>query len=405
MQDISDRKRSEAQREELLRSEHEARVLAETANRIKEDFLAVVSHELRTPLAPMMLWLKALRAGGAGDALRARAIEALDTCLKVQVAMIDDLVDVARGRHGKLRIERLPMDLQTSVGAAIEALAPSSAAKHVSLALEVDSAPAWVLGDATRLQQVTANLLSNAIKFTPEGGHVAVSIRSLGNSVELRVRDDGTGIAADKLERVFEPFRQYDRSPARRHGGLGLGLSIVEQLVAQHEGRVVAESAGLGRGACFTVTLPRHADGTRVVEGPDLDRPLSGVRILVVENEDNAREALAVTLRMEGADVTVAASAVEGRSALAHARPDVVVSDIAMPGEDGYAFIETLRSHESHNTALGRLPAVALTAHATATDRDRALAAGFDDHIAKTVAMERLVSTIHSLARKRDIGA
>ncbi|HEX4406543.1 MAG TPA: HAMP domain-containing sensor histidine kinase [Polyangia bacterium] len=263
MHDISDHKRNDAQREEDLRREREARVLAETANRIKEDFLAIVSHELRTPLAPMMMWVQALRAGGAGDALRARAVEAIDTCLKVQVAMIDDLVDVARGQHGQLRIARRPMDLQKSVGAAIEALAPSGAAKHVAIALEVDAEPAWVSGDATRLQQVVANLLSNAIKFTPEGGHVVVSVRSVGASVHLRVRDDGEGIPVGRLEHIFEPFRRYDSAQTRGHGGLGLGLSIVEQLIAQHDGKVVAESAGRGRGTCFVVTLPRLADGTR----------------------------------------------------------------------------------------------------------------------------------------------
>ncbi|MDB4980043.1 MAG: uncharacterized protein JWM82_795 [Myxococcales bacterium] len=255
--DISERKREQARREELLRREQEARLLAEGANRFKEEFLAIVSHELRAPLAPMMLWLKALRAGGAGDALRARALDALDTCLKVQASMIDDLVDVARGRHGKLRIEREPMNLQDIVGAAIEALAPSGAEKHIQIALDVQAEPAWVSGDATRLQQVVGNLLSNAIKFTREGGHVNVSLRADGQEVVLRVLDDGDGIPGDVLPTVFEPFRQFDGRPGGRHGGLGLGLSIVKQLVTQHEGRVVAESAGRGRGAAFTVTLPR----------------------------------------------------------------------------------------------------------------------------------------------------
>jgi len=255
--DISERKRDDERREEILRREREARSLAESVNRLKEDFLAIVSHELRTPLAPMLMWVKALRAGGMSDTLRARAIEAIDTCLNVQVAMIDDLVDVARGQHGKLRIERRPMDLQPIAGAAIEALAPSAAAKLVTVDLAVDAAPAWVAGDSTRLQQIVGNLLSNAIKFTREGGHIELSLRTRETKVVLTVRDDGQGIDRDMLDSVFEPFRQHDDPTVRRHGGLGLGLTIVRQLVTQHEGQVTAESAGKGRGATFTVTLPR----------------------------------------------------------------------------------------------------------------------------------------------------
>jgi PAS domain S-box-containing protein len=255
--DISERKRDDERREEILRREREARSLAESVNRLKEDFLAIVSHELHTPLAPMMMWVKALRTGGMSDALRTRAIEAIDTCLNVQVAMIDDLVDVARGQHGKLRIERRPMDLQPIVGAAIEALAPSAAAKQVTVDHEVDPLPVWVAGDPTRLQQVVGNLLSNAIKFTREGGHIELSLRTRGTKVVLTVRDDGQGIDGDMLDGIFEPFRQHDDPTVRRHGGLGLGLTIVRQLVTQHEGQVTAESAGKGRGATFTVTLPR----------------------------------------------------------------------------------------------------------------------------------------------------
>jgi PAS domain S-box-containing protein len=254
--DISARKDDEARRDDLLRREQEARALAESVSKLKEDFLTIVSHELRTPLAPMMMWIKALRTGGMSDSLRARAIDALDTCLAIQVAMIDDLVDVARGRHGKLRIARRPIDLQSVVGAAIEALAPSAAAKNIAVALEVDPTPTWVAGDPTRLQQVVGNLLSNAIKFTDESGHVALSLRTRGDTVVLTVRDDGQGIEPALLGSIFEPFRQHEDGTVRRHGGLGLGLTIVQQLVAQHEGDVAAQSDGKGRGALFTVTLP-----------------------------------------------------------------------------------------------------------------------------------------------------
>jgi PAS domain S-box-containing protein len=260
LQDISARKSDEQRREEVIAREHEARLLAEKANRIKEEFLDVVSHELRTPLAPMTMWVRALRAGGAGDGLRARAIESIEACLELQASLIDDLVDAARGRRGTLRVARRPMDLQEVVGAAVEAIAPSCAAKHVALELAFEAQPAQVSGDPTRLQQVVTNLLSNAIKFTPEGGHISVSVQTRAADVVLQVRDDGEGIEATRLDGIFEPFRNSHDEVPSRHGGLGLGLSIVYQLVAQHDGHVDAQSRGRGLGACFTVTLPRISD-------------------------------------------------------------------------------------------------------------------------------------------------
>ena len=260
--DVSERqrakppKRAEPPKIDPLRLERQARRVAESSNHIKDQFLAIISHELRTPLAPMVMWVNALRTGSLSDPLRARALEAIDTCLKVQVAMIDDLIDVARGRTGKLRIERRPMDLQAVVGAAIEALAPSAAAKHIEITLEADPAPTRVSGDPIRLQQVVTNLLSNAIKFTPEAGHVAVSLQTRDAHVVLRVRDDGEGIDNARLDGIFESFGQHDDMTARRHGGLGLGLAIARQLVAQHDGEVLAASDGPGRGSCFTVILP-----------------------------------------------------------------------------------------------------------------------------------------------------
>ncbi len=406
--DVSQRKRDEQRQVALLEREREARALAESANRIKQEFLAIVSHELRTPLAPMMLWVKALRAGGMSDSLRARAIEALDTCLTVQAAMIDDLVDVARGQHGKLRIERRAMDLHSVVGAAIEALAPSAAAKQIEVTLEVDPTPALVSGDPTRLQQVVSNLLSNAIKFTPEAGHLALTVRTRGDVVVLTVRDDGAGIPPSLLERVFDPFRQHDDRSPKRHGGLGLGLTIVRQLVEQHDGRVVATSAGVGRGACFTVTLPAlnavnhpagHASAWTLAESAATTRPLERLRILVVEDDAATREALAATLGAFGADVTTAASAADGRAVLRRTRADVIVSDIGLPAEDGCTFIRKLRAREKRAKAAARLPALALTAHTTERERVRALAAGFDRHLGKPIEFDRLVSTIRALAR------
>jgi signal transduction histidine kinase/ActR/RegA family two-component response regulator len=410
MIDVSARKRNDERREQQLQDEREARVLAEGVNRAKEAFLAVVSHELRTPLIPMMMWIRALRAGGMNDALRRRAIEAIDECLAAEVAMIDDLVDVARGRHGKLRVERSPLDLQPIVGAAVEAIAASAAAKQIELKLEVDAAAAWVVGDSVRLRQIVGNLLSNAVKFTREAGHVAVSLHGRGDDIVLTVRDDGEGIDAELLNYVFEPFHQYDLGTARRHGGLGLGLAIVRQLVEQHDGRVTAESAGRGRGSCFIVALPRTGQDPRLYDRasgstrpgrPEALVELDGIRVLVVEDHAVTREALELSLRAHGAVVLTAASAAEARETLVRERPHVVVSDVGMPREDGYTFVRKLRESESKAPGRARLPAIALTAYASPNDRALAIAAGFDSHFAKPIAFDRLVSLIGALARRR----
>ena len=258
--DVSQRRRDDERREELLRREHQARLLAESANRIKQDFLNIVSHELRSPLMPIMMWVRALRAGGLSDTLRARAIEAIDACVKVQVAMIDDLVDVASGRQDTLRVDRRPMDLQAVVSTAVETLAPAAAAKQIEIALGVDPAPAWISGDPTRLQQVVTNLLSNAVKFTREAGRIAIALHEQGSEIVLTVSDDGEGIDPATLGEVFEPFRSREGPAPRGQGSLGLGLTIVRDLVVKHDGHVTVESAGKGRGSCFTVTLPRLGD-------------------------------------------------------------------------------------------------------------------------------------------------
>jgi PAS domain S-box-containing protein len=406
--DVTSRKHDHERRELLFQGERQARLVAEDVNRAKENFLAVVSHELRTPLVPMMMWIKALRAGGMSESLRRRAIEAIDTCLEIQVAMIDDLVDVARGQNGKLRVLRRPLDLQPIVAAAIEAIAPSAAAKQIRVTYEVDATPAWVAGDSLRLRQVVANLLSNAVKFTREGGNIAVTLHAHGSDITLGVRDDGEGMDPALLASAFDPFRQRDMDTTRRHSGLGLGLTIVRQLVDQHDGRVHAESAGPGRGSCFVVTLPRCDEMLQASAAPTLPAlpelpktavELEGVRVLVVEDDGPTREALAMGLRMQGAVVVSASSAAEAREALARARPHVLLSDIGMPAEDGYTLIRTVRDREAKAQDRRRLPALALTANGTANDRMLALSAGFDGHIAKPVDFERLVSMIGALAR------
>jgi PAS domain S-box-containing protein len=253
--DVSERRRDESAREELLRREHDGRMLAEATNRAKKDFLAVVSHELRSPLAPMLMWVRALRAGGMSETLRKRAVDALEACVAVEVAMIEDLVDVAQGERGALGVELRRMDLGPVVLGAIEAAAPTAASKQIEVTVDVDAGPMWVLGDPRRLQQIVANLLANAFTFTPEAGHVSVSLRARDRGVVLTVSDDGEGIAAERLESIFDPFPSHGVHPPSHHLGLGLGLAIVSQLVTRLGGRVTAQSAGPGRGSCFTVTL------------------------------------------------------------------------------------------------------------------------------------------------------
>jgi PAS domain S-box-containing protein len=249
--------------DQVSKVDREARLRDEGVNRIKQDFLAIVSHELRSPLAPMQLWVRALRASGASETLRRRATDALEMCLNLQTAMIEDLIDVARGQQGTLRVDRRPMDFAVAVRAAVEALAPSAAAKQITVAVEAGDGPTWVWGDATRLQQVVTNLLSNAIAFSREAGRIEVALRDDGERVVLAVRDEGEGIDPARLPHIFEPFHGRLQIAKPHQRGLGIGLAIVRQLVAGHDGDVKAESAGVGRGACFTVMLPRLAEPKR----------------------------------------------------------------------------------------------------------------------------------------------
>jgi PAS domain S-box-containing protein len=256
MIDVSARRSDVQLRDEILKTEHEARVQAERLNHVKQEFLSLVSHELRSPLSPMRMWVRALRAGGAADTLRQRAVDALDTCITVQAAMIDDLIDVARGQLGTLRVERRPVDLRSVVSAAVETFAPLAAAKHILLGLRVDPGPLVVSGDETRLRQILTNLLSNAISFTGEAGEVTVTLRRRGDQVELEIHDDGRGMDERQLARIFEPLEVGDGPLSMTRGGLGLGLAVVRHLVERHDGKVVAESLGAGRGSRFVVTLP-----------------------------------------------------------------------------------------------------------------------------------------------------
>jgi signal transduction histidine kinase/DNA-binding response OmpR family regulator len=379
---------------------------AREANRLKDEFLATVSHELRTPLSAMLSWIWMLRRGGLDDVAHGRALEAIERNAKAQARIVDDLLDVSRIVTGKLRLEPRPLHLGAIVETAVESTLAAAEAKGIEIVTTLDPDAAPVLGDPDRLQQVIWNLVSNAIKFTPRGGRVDVELSGADADVEVRIRDTGRGIPPGFLPHVFEPFRQADGSSTRSAGGLGLGLAIVRHLVELHGGRVHATSAGDGRGATFAVALPaahNHAippldvvplrdpllDGDGALDlGPRLD----GLRVLVVEDEPDTREALDLIVSGAGAAVTTASSADEALAVLGACRPHVLLCDIGLPVDDGYVLLGRLRALDAG--AGGATPAVALTAYAHATDRQRALAAGFHTHLAKPVEPAALVHAL-----------
>ena len=365
------------------------------ANRIKDEFLATLSHELRTPLNAIVGWTRLLRTGRLDERTGARALETIDRNATLQAKLVEDLLDVSRIITGKLRLRIANVDPISVMEAAINSVRPAADAKAIRIDADLDSSAGLIAADGDRLQQVMWNLLSNAIKFTPAGGHVRVKMRRGASGLTVRVEDNGSGIEAGFLPYVFDRFRQADSSTTRNHGGLGLGLAIVRHLVELHGGTVHAESKGEGLGATFAITLPWSARGERVrttmpsmptavtpTEAPAAPTLLGGVRLLIVDDEPDARELLAAAFTQMGARVRVVASADEAMAAIAHERPHVLISDIGMPGEDGYALLKRLRANEPSER---RLPAVALTAYATVDDVRRATQAGYDLHVAKPV--------------------
>jgi PAS domain S-box-containing protein len=409
--DIEDRKRAEVEREELLGREREARAEAEQANRLKDEFLATVSHELRTPLTAILGWAHLLRGGGLQGEGAARALETIERNARSQAQLIDDLLDVSRIVTGKLRLDVVPVSPHTFIDAAVEAVSPAAEAKGVRLQKVIDTGVETVMGDPARLQQVVWNLLTNAVKFTPRGGRVQVRLERVNSQVEIAVADTGSGIDPEFLPHVFERFRQADQRTTRSHGGLGLGLAIVRHLVELHGGSVRADSGGEGTGSTFTVTLPvalihrREEAGERVhpaareaMPAHECPERLDGLRVLVVDDEQDARELLAAGLGQCGAVVTTASSAGEALEALSGGKFGVLISDIGMPGEDGYELIRRVRALPPE--AGGRTPAVALTAYARTEDRLRAMRAGFEMHVAKPVELTELIVVIANLARR-----
>jgi signal transduction histidine kinase/CheY-like chemotaxis protein len=393
---------------ELLQREQAARASAEQANVLKDQFLATVSHELRTPLTSILGWADLLRRGILDDASQDRAGRAIYIGAQRQAQLIDELLDVARIMSQKLQLEFVIVDMKDVVRAAVDIVQPNADAKHIAVAVEEDPSVGVVYGDSGRLQQVATNLLANAVKFTHNGGEVHVHLRQTDDDVEMIVSDNGQGIPRDFLSCVFEPFWQADATNTRAHGGLGLGLSIVKHLVEAHDGSISAESGGEGQGARFTVRLPLAEAGVNqpaaiASEGSsadDLDEQtdlLEGISVLVVDDDDESRVIVGAHLEAHGARVLTAPSAAAALDVLQRDRVDVLLADVAMPGEDGYTFMRKVRGLAT--TRLAAIPAVALTALARDADREDALAAGFQRHLAKPVEARSLVAAVLTLVR------
>jgi signal transduction histidine kinase len=398
--EVEERKRMELERTMLLARERDA-------NRLKDEFLATLSHELRTPLNAVLGWTRVLRATEVSRDTEARALESIERNARAQARLIEDLLEVSRIVTGKLRLQVRPADLAAIIDAAVEVSQPAAAAKRIEIEATIDERPAMTSGDPDRLQQVIWNLLSNAVKFTPRGGTVRVHLRR-DHGFIIRVEDTGIGIDPGFLPHIFEPFRQADGSASREHGGLGLGLAIVRQIVELHGGTVSARSEGPHRGAVFEVRLPSELAADRPPVRFDSSAPtllavgvdprlLAGVRVLVVEDDNDARTLLTTTFATFGAEVAAAASTAEAIEMFDRSVPDVLVSDVGMPFEDGYALIKRVRTRAPERGGL--VPAIALTAYASPSDRLAALAAGFQAHVAKPYEPAEVAALVRRLSR------
>jgi signal transduction histidine kinase/ActR/RegA family two-component response regulator len=400
--EIEERRRVERERTEALERERDA-------NRLKDEFLATLSHELRTPLNAVLGWTRVLRSMRTEPAAQDRALESIERNARAQARLIEDLLEVSRIVTGKLRLQIRNTDLAAIVDAAVEIVQPAAAAKQIALTVDVRQRPALTSGDPDRLQQVVWNLLSNAVKFTPHGGQVTVRL-GRSNGYSLVVTDTGSGIDPRFLPFVFEPFRQADGTASREHGGLGLGLAIAKQLVELHGGTIAVQSQGTGTGATFEVRLPSVVTPAR--ESPTQSRQIAAlppetadpellreVHVLVVDDEEDARLLLETALRQYGAQVTTASSAAAASAAIEQHPPDVILSDIGMPHEDGLSFLRRLRARPE--TDGDAIPAIAVTAYASDTDRASAESAGFQAHIAKPFEPAEIAHLVARLAGQR----
>jgi PAS domain S-box-containing protein len=410
--DIHERKEAEKDSEALLKMEQRARLDAERTALLKDEFLATVSHEMRTPLTAMLGWVQLLRSGTISADTVPQALETIERNARAQAKLIDDLLDMSRILSGRLRLDVQQVQPAEIVEAAISAAEPAATAKNVRLISDLAPRTGPVVGDPTRLQQIIWNLLNNAIKFTPSKGTVTVRMSRLDFSLQISVSDTGEGITPEFLPHVFDRFRQQDASTMRRHQGLGLGLAIVKQLVELHGGSVEAQSEGIGKGSTFVVSLPvsasfppepvrvdpvtpvKHEESREEIPLPSL----LGTKVLVVDDDADARELLRSILAQSGASVRTAGSVDEALRQFEARRPHVLVSDIGMPGRDGYELIREIRTRDEENGGL--VPALALTAFARSDDRRRAIGAGFHMHLAKPVEPAELVTVVSSLTRR-----
>jgi signal transduction histidine kinase/ActR/RegA family two-component response regulator len=405
--EVVERRRVEEERSAALARERDA-------NRLKDEFLATLSHELRTPLNAVLGWARVLRSARVEPATEARALESIERNARAQARLIEDLLEISRIVTGKLRLQVRETDLAAIIDAAVEIVQPAALAKRLHVNVEIVVRPALTSGDPDRLQQIIWNLLSNAVKFTPHEGSISVRLER-ANGYRLTVRDTGPGIEPKFLPFVFEPFRQEDGTASREHGGLGLGLAIAKQLVELHGGTIEARSSGVGSGATFEVRLPsvimptadaviRSIEPPQALPGAIVDGDLlRDIHVLVVDDEEDARVLLQTALTQYGADVSVAASAAEAVESFDRRHPDVLLSDIGMPQEDGFALVRRLRTRAASDG--GDIPAVAITAYASASDRLAAEAAGYQAHIAKPFDPADVARLVGRLARAAHSGS
>jgi PAS domain S-box-containing protein len=395
---ITERKQAEHEREYLLKREQFARSEAEKANRLKDEFLAVLSHELRTPLNPILGWATLLKERKLEEVTIRRGIETIERNAKLQIQLIDDLLDVSRIQQGKLSLNIQPVDLANTVEESLETMRLAVEAKSIHIHTAIDVNIGKVAGDAARLQQIICNLLSNAIKFTPGGGEIQLSLERFGNYAQIQIKDTGKGINAEFIPHVFDYFRQADSTITRQFGGLGLGLAIVKHLTELHGGTVAAESAGEDMGATFTVTLPLMSNPQQIeLESGSLEHnwSLKELAILVVDDDVDTGEFLTLILEQAGAKVTAVTSGGEALEKIARTKVDLILSDIGMPGIDGYMLMRLIRAMPSEKG--GKIPAIALTAYAGEINQKKALAAGFQMHLVKPVEAEKLFAGISAV--------
>lgn len=411
--DINDRRETERERERLLEEARQAHAQAEIANRLKDEFIGTVSHELRTPLNAILGWTQMMHGGMVSTEQTGKAIEVIERNARSQAQLIEDLLDITRITSGKFRLDLRPIDLAQVIESAVDTIQPAAETKNATIVKIFDFSSVMISGDAERLQQVIWNLLSNAIKFSPKGGSIEIRLEKIGSFVEVVVQDSGRGIEPEFLPYVFDRFRQQDGATTRKYGGLGLGLAIVRNIVELHGGTVRADSEGENKGAVFTVRLPLQTmpesqqstlnEGSeRIIPAisfnnvPDSLIDLNNLKIVVVDDEPDARELLSSLLKAHGAEVTQCNSAAAALEAIRKVRPQILVSDIGMPQMDGYALIKKVRELTSEEGGL--VPAIALTAYTRVEDRVRALSQGFQMFVPKPVEPSELIAAIKSLS-------